>query len=228
MNCKDKIKMMLWNLGLRETIPASVINSVHIKENNEELVDIKQDKKLYFSDELQQRSAVYLRKSVYENIKKAQNALPSNYFFKVYSAFRPHEEQIQLWNKNYQEIKANNPTLSEQEIVNKTKAVCADPRFGFGGHQTGGAVDITLCDALGKDYDMGTAYLEVSSKTPTKSNGLTDEQKLNRSILKNSMENAGFKNYPHEWWHFCYGDRMWGAYSKRKDCFYGMPTQNGR
>ena len=30
--------------------------------------DIKQDKKLYFSDELQQRSAVYLRKSVYENI----------------------------------------------------------------------------------------------------------------------------------------------------------------
>ena len=228
MNCKDKIKMMLWNLGLRETIPASVINSVHIKENNEELVDIKQDKKLYFSDELQQRSAVYLRKSVYENIKKAQNALPSNYFFKVYSAFRPHEEQIQLWNKNYQEIKANNPTLSEQEIVNKTKAVCADPRFGFGGHQTGGAVDITLCDALGKDYDMGTAYLEVNSKTPTKSNGLTDEQKLNRSILKNSMENAGFKNYPHEWWHFCYGDRMWGAYSKRKDCFYGMPTQNGR
>ena len=105
MNCKDKIKMMLWNLGLRETIPASVINSVHIKENNEELVDIKQDKKLYFSDELQQRSAVYLRKSVYENIKKAQNALPNNYFFKVYSAFRPHEEQIQLWNKNYQEIK---------------------------------------------------------------------------------------------------------------------------
>ena len=153
MNCKDKIKMILWNLGLRETIPASVINSVHIKENNEELVDIKQDKKLYFSDELQQRSAVYLRKSVYENIKKAQNALPSNYFFKVYSAFRPHEEQIQLWNKNYQEIKANNPTLSEQEIVNKTKAVCADPRFGFGGHQTGGAVDITLCDALGKKIE---------------------------------------------------------------------------
>ena len=39
------------------------------------------------------------------------------------------------------------------------------------------------------------------------------------------MENAGFKNYPNEWWHFCYGDRMWAAYSKRKDCFYGMPAQ---
>lgn len=54
MNCKDKIKMMLWNLGLRETIPASVINGIHIEENNEKLVDMKQDKKLYFSNELQQ------------------------------------------------------------------------------------------------------------------------------------------------------------------------------
>ena len=68
MNCKDKIKMMLWNLGLRETIPVSVINSVHIKENNEELVDIKQDKKLYFSDELQQRSAVYRPQLYHQNV----------------------------------------------------------------------------------------------------------------------------------------------------------------
>lgn len=225
MNCKDKIKMMLWNIGLRDTIPASVINSVDIKENNEELVDIKQDENLYFSDELQQRSAVYLRKAVYENIKKAQKELPTNYFFKIYSAFRPQEEQIKLWNKNYQEIKLKNPLLSEEKIVNKTKAVCADPRFGFGGHQTGGAVDIALCNVNGIDYDMGTAYLTVSSKTPTKSKELTEEQKLNRSILKKSLENADFKNYPHEWWHFCYGDRMWGAYSKRKDCFYGMPKQ---
>ncbi len=49
------------------------------------------------------------------------------------------------------------------------------------------------------------------------------EQKQNRAILKNAMEKAGFKNYPHEWWHFCYGDRMWSAYSKQKECFYGLP-----
>ena len=49
MTCKDKIKMMLWNLGLRETVPASVINSVHIKENNEELVNIKQFWKMKMS-----------------------------------------------------------------------------------------------------------------------------------------------------------------------------------
>lgn len=228
MSYKDKIKMLLWRMGLRETIPASVINNVRINENNEKLVDIKKDGSLYFSDELQRRKSVCLRKSVYEKIKKAQNELSAGYFFKIYSAFRPHEEQVKMWNENYQKIKAENPGLPEQEIVYKTKAVCADPRFGFGGHQTGGAVDITLCNKNGKDYDFGTGYLEVSPKTPTKSSGLTKEQKQNRVILKAVMENAGFKNYPHEWWHFCYGDRMWAAYSKRRDCFYGMPKENER
>lgn len=42
------------------------------------------------------------------------------------------------------------------------------------------------------------------------------------------MEKAGFQNYPFEWWHYCYGDRMWAAYSGKKTCFYGMPKQNER
>ena len=154
--------------------------------------------------------------------------MPKGHFFKIYSAFRPQEEQIQLWNENYQKIKSENPTLSEEEITLKTRAVCADPRNGFGGHQTGGAVDITLCNLQGKEYDMGTTYLETSSKIPTNSKGLTGKQRKNRALLKKVMEKAGFKNYPYEWWHYCYGDRMWAAYSCKKTCFYGMPKQNER
>lgn len=228
MNCKDRIKFMLWNLGLRETIPSAVINNMPIKENNEKLVNIKQDKSLYFAEELQQRNCVLLREQVYNNIKIAQQYLPENYFLKIYSAFRPQEEQKQLWNQNYQEIQSLYPELSDSEIIKKVKAVCADPRFGFGGHQTGGAVDISLCDKHGHDYDMGTKYLENNAKTPTKALSVNNEQKQNRTILKNAMEKAGFKNYPHEWWHFCYGDRMWSAYSKKKECFYGMPKDYER
>ena len=76
MNCKDRIKFMLWNLGLRETIPSAVINNMPIKENNEKLVNIKQDKSLYFAEELQQRNCVLLREQVYNNIKIAQQYLP--------------------------------------------------------------------------------------------------------------------------------------------------------
>lgn len=36
------------------------------------------------------------------------------------------------------------------------------------------------------------------------------------------MKKNGFVNYPNEWWHFCYGDRMWAAYSGKKTCFYGL------
>ena len=218
---KDKIKYILWRFGLRATVPASVINNIPIKEKHEELVDIRCDKKLYFSSELQQRAHVYLRKTVYHKIKQAQQTLPNNYFFKIYSAFRPHDEQIQLWNAKYQKIKSENPHLSEQEIITKTRAFCADPRFGFGGHQTGGAIDISLCDRNGTDYDMGTDYREANNKTFTKSKNITPEQKYNRNLLKDSLEKTGFKNYPGEWWHFCYGDRMWAAYSRQKECFFG-------
>ena len=225
MTCKDKIKRILWRLGLRKTIPGAIINAVQINENNEELVDIRSDTQLYFSSELQARSAVYLRKTVYEKIKAAAQNLPPNCFFKIYSAFRPQQEQLQLWQENYQKIKAQNPALPEAELVLKTRAVCADPRFGFGGHQTGGAVDLTLCDAQGQEHDMGTAYLENSPKIPTHTKGLTKTQQANRALLKNTLEKAGFKNYPHEWWHFCYGDRMWAAYAGKKECFYGLPKQ---
>ena len=220
---KDKTKYILWRFGLRKTIPASIINNIQIKENNEELVDIRGDKNLYFSSELKQRKNVYLRKTVYDKITQAQKILPDNYFFKIYSAFRPHEEQVRLWNTNYQKIKNANPDLPEQEIIIKTKAVCADPRFGFGGHQTGGAIDVSLCDKNGNDYDMGTKYLETNNKTFTKSKLLTQKQKDNRKILWAVLENMGFKNYPGEWWHFCYGDRMWAAYSKKHIALYGMP-----
>ncbi len=220
---KDKIKYILWLLCLHKTIPASIINNITIKENNEELVDIKADKNLFFSLELKQRKSIFLRKTVYDKIKQAQKMLPDNYFFKIYSAFRAHDEQVQLWNTNYQKIKNANHDLSEQEIIIKTKAVCADPRFGFGGHQTGGAIDVSLCDKNGKDYDMGTNYLETNNKTFTKSKNLTPEQKYNRKILYTVLENTGFKNYPGEWWHFCYGDRMWAAYSKKHIALYGMP-----
>ena len=72
MSYKDKIKFLLWNLGLRETIPSTIINNIPIKENNEKLVNIKQDKSLYFADNLQQRKSVLLREQVYNNLKIAR------------------------------------------------------------------------------------------------------------------------------------------------------------
>jgi D-alanyl-D-alanine dipeptidase len=35
------------------------------------------------------------------------------------------------------------------------------------------------------------------------------------------MEAEDFVWYPGEWWHYCYGDRMWAVYSGRTECMYG-------
>ena len=35
------------------------------------------------------------------------------------------------------------------------------------------------------------------------------------------MQRAGFVNYPAEWWHFSYGDKMWAAYSHKEYAIYG-------
>ena len=69
---------------------------------------------------------------------------------------------------------------------------------------------------------MGTKYSQHNNKTKTKSKLLTKEEKENRDYLLKSLEKLGFINYPNEWWHFCYGDKMWAAYKFKKTCFYGF------
>jgi len=223
-----KIRFLLYKLGIRDTIPAQIINRIPIVENKEDLVDIKQDKTLFFGDKISNRNEIFLRKTVYQKLKEAQSYLPENYHFKIYSAFRSLEEQKKLWNAKYLLMHNRYPDLSEEEIVKKTRAVCADPRHGFGGHQTGGALDVSLCDAQGNDYQMGTQHSENNEKTHTKAKHLSILENKNRYILQNALTKVGFVNYPAEWWHFSYGDRMWAAYSRKKNCFYGLvPMKRG-
>ena len=165
---------VLYKVGLRATLPAETINSVKIKDNAEELIDIKQNKNLFFSDKLQNREKVFLRKTVYEKLCEAQKYLPLNYYFKIYSAYRPIEEQQKLWNAKYLKFQKEHPDLSAEELTNLVKRVCSDPRFGFGSHQTGGAVDIALCNDKGIDYSMGTKHSEVNEKTKTNSKFITN------------------------------------------------------
>ena len=68
---------------------------------------------------------------------------------------------------------------------------------------------------------MGTNYEEYSEKTFTNSKKISKEAILNRKYLKNNLENLGFKNFPAEWWHYSYGDKMWAAYNFNKECIYG-------
>ena len=175
---------------------------------------------LFFYDVLDGRE-VLARESVYDKLEKAACELPKTYYLKIHSAFRPRTEQMQLWNCKLQEIRSVFPNLNEEDIIVRTKRLVADPRSGFGGHQTGGAIDVTLCDAEGNDYDMGSEISGMGGNVPTHSKKVTAEVRHNRAILLSALTKAGFVNYPKEWWHFCYGDRMWAAYKNKPYAIYG-------
>jgi D-alanyl-D-alanine dipeptidase len=149
-------------------------------------------------EELVQYQGVWVRKRVAAMLENAQRALPTHFEIKVVSGFRNETEQLAL----------------REKFGNKQR-VAADS-----GHTTGGAVDVTLF-YCGKEVDCGSKYLTFTPQTPTWSNALNRSQQRNRFILYNAMTQAGFVNYPLEWWHFCYGDKMYAAYKFEKKAFYG-------
>ena len=227
VNCKDKIKYLLYKAGLRNTIPAAVVNNVKIEDKNEPLVNIRNNSNFFFGKKLLAQEKILVRQSVAIRLEKASSLLPKNIKFKIYSAYRDKSTQMEMWQKRWRINRSKYPNLTEEEIENMTRGQIANPTNGFGGHQTGGAIDIGLCDAQGRDLDMGTNISEHNSKTRTSASDLTDEQRNNRRLLHSVMEKQGFKNYPAEWWHFSYGDRMWAAYSNQQQCFYGAVREKG-
>ena len=101
----------------------------------------------------------------------------------------------------------------------------ADPDGIGSGHQTGAALDLTLCKD-GKELDMGTSYLDTNNpKTPTFSKGLTKQQLKNRSVLYFLMSFAGLANYPLEWWHYSYGEQEWAVITNHKRTLYAKVSR---
>lgn len=219
-NYKVYLNYFLCRLGLRDTLPRDIIKNVQVVENNEPLVDISKDTELFFITEL--KTPIYLRGEVYERLKHATKYLPTGIYFKIHDAYRDIEEQKQSWTRRIKETREQDLNIDDKEVERLTRLKIANPfSEGYGGHQTGGAIDITLCNETGIDLNLGTNIPEHNNKTKTKSNYLTDEEHKNRQILTTAMGKAGFKNYPVEWWHFCYGDKMWAAYSWKRKCIYG-------
>ena len=152
-------------------------------------------------EELVQYQDIWVRKRVAVMLDNAQRSLPPNFALKVVSGFRSDKEQHIL-----------------QQKFSDCKKVATES-----GHSTGGAVDVTL-HYCGKEIDCGGQYLSFSSSTPTWSKKLNQNQRYYRFILYKVMTDAGFINYPLEWWHFCYGDKMYAAYKFEKKAIYGKTT----
>ena len=64
-------------------------------------------------------------------------------------------------------------------------------------------MDLTLFDmAAGKDVDMGGTFDYFGEKSRSDYQGITEEQRVNRKILRDAMLRHGFRGIAKEWWHF--------------------------
>jgi D-alanyl-D-alanine dipeptidase len=122
-------------------------------------------------------------KTVKALIAANNDFIKRGYKIKLYDCYRPLSIQKKMW-----------------EIVSDPKYV-ADPKKGSI-HNRGGAVDISIVDANGKEIDMGTSFDFFGIQASHKYNKFSKEILSNRKFLKKIMVKNGFNSFDSEWWHY--------------------------
>ena len=138
----------------------------------------------------------YLQPDVAAMLAKTSQLLQqkhSNYRLLVLDAARPLSVQQTMWDV----VKG---TPNNIYVANPKKT---------GLHNYGAAVDVTITNDLGVELDMGTPFdffgdeaQPAKEKEMLKQGKLTQTQIDNRQLLRSVMNQAGFKTYLREWWHF--------------------------
>lgn len=168
-------------------------------------------------------SIFYARKTISNMLEEAARILPDNYFILLKECYRPLSIQTRIFNSRTARLKGKYPEWTEEQIYDECCRLTAPPDVGP--HPSGAAVDLTLVDSNKKEYDMGTILNAQSDETKNTAYTfcpyISDEAKKNRSILIKAMTQAGFVNYPTEWWHWSYGDRYWAFQLNRPHALYG-------
>ena len=221
MKYKVYIAIILWYLGLRKVLPSEYINRKTIKENDCPLIDISKDDTFSFDETALRYGGLWVRAELLPMIYNAAKELPEGIKLHFFCGWRHPAVQWAAWERVLGQNRKNHSDLTEQEIKRITRMTVSDPsRGGFGPHQTGGAIDVTLVKD-GALLDMGTPFDFHGIQSHTKYKKLGKLQKNNRRILFNALVKAGFVNYPREWWHYSYGDRMWAVYGHKPFAIYG-------
>lgn len=173
---------------------------------------------------------VYLRKSAADMLVKANLSLPDGISIKVYDGYRPICVQERLWRYYRRQVINDNKgkNLTDDEIDFMTSFFVSRPSYDVklpSLHNTGGAVDVTLVDANGKELNMGTEFDDFSHAAWTnhfEEYTENEEVRNNRRLLYWTMLDAGFTNLPSEWWHYDYGTKFWGYFKGKTPLYEGV------
>ncbi|WP_240796612.1 M15 family metallopeptidase [Streptomyces sp. RFCAC02] len=88
------------------------------------------------------------------------------------------------------------------------------------GHSRGSTVDLTL-RRDGEPVDMGTGFDFFDPKSHPDADGLSEDQRSARAVLREAMTAQGFVPVETEWWHFTYGAEPF------PDTYFDFPVERG-
>lgn len=190
-------------------------------ENPARLVEIKAEDGIFFNPRY--TDIRLIRAYIYELLKQAAQALPPGFRFVVYEAYRPMAAQIKLWDSVVAAKRREYPHLpvDSEEFIAICDVFAANPYRQGSGHQSGAAVDISLADANGNELDMGGIVRGFDETADFDCPSISADARKNREILKNALAAVGMVNYPSEWWHYSFGDRLWARLTGSKLAIFG-------
>ena len=131
-------------------------------------------------------------------------AREKGYQLLIWDAARPQRavDCFVAWSEAPEDLKtkaAHYPRLEKSQLFGEYIAKRS-------GHSRGGAVDLTLLTLDGEELDMGGGFDLMDERSHHGAKGITKAQTRNRNTLKAIMEEAGFKPYASEWWHYSLTD----------------------
>lgn len=214
-------------IQIQRSLPKKAWDDANLSRHDSphKMVPVQTTARLVHSDIKKDKKSFYLREGAYKVLVQATTHLPPSYRIVFIQGYRSLEEQRISWNNRCEGIRKNNPDLSEEEVERQACLITARPN-PLANHNCGGAMDIML-EKDGELVDMGTPYIsednveEYKKRFPMFSKDISDEHAANRAILREAMVKAGCVFFPEEWWHYCWGDRMWAVYTGRKVYYYG-------
>ena len=204
------------------------IAAIAIEECGERLVDLRAVPQLWLDDRRRDDDGAFarLREGVVVRLLTAQQLLPRPLRLLIVEGYRPPEVQRREFEQYRARLRAARPDWDAATAHREASAYISPPEVAP--HCTGGAVDLTLCDADGVELDMGTAVNtsphECDNACYTAADNIGAEPAENRRLLVDALAGAGLVNYPTEWWHWSYGERYWAFSTTARAAVYGPVT----
>jgi D-alanyl-D-alanine dipeptidase len=157
----------------------------------------------------------WVREALGERLARAAATLPDGMLLLVWDGWRSIETQSALFESYVADLAGQYPDLARAELEQVARPYVTPPDPGHHApppHLTGGAVDLTLATADGREMDLGTGFdAFVPEAGAAALEDLDMPARANRRLLFHALTAQGLTAYVEEWWHFDFGNQFWAS-----------------